>query len=141
MRRGKELESRAINWYCFDQDCVVSPGGTVIDHPSIHFVAATPDARRPDRCIEAKCLQHKAWMDALDANEIPSEYRWQCAWQQWVTGLHLVDFVVWHPVAGGFVIQRSVTPAQIEQMTARAYYVNQMVNENVDILRARRLAA
>lgn len=140
MDRGNELEARALVWYEFDQDCIVTGGGECIAHPTIPFVAASPDALRPDRVIEAKCFLHKAWMDAYTANEIPARYRWQVRWQQWTLGVRLVDFVVWHPIAGGFVVQRSVTEKEIEQMTQRAYLVNEMVNEQVALIQQRRAA-
>lgn len=141
MTRGSELEARAVEWYEFDQDCIVVPGGECIEHRLLPFVGASPDARREDRVVEAKCLLHKAWIDARIANEIPSEYRWQCRWQQWVLEVNLVDFVVWHPVAGGFVIQRSVTDAECKQMQERAIYVNVLVDEYVQQLRDLRAAA
>lgn len=141
MRRGKELEQRALNWYAFERDCVLQPGGVCHVHPVYPFVGASPDAELPDRVIEVKCLQHKAWMDAFDAQEIPSEYRWQARWQQWVRNKHMVDFPIWHPVAGGFVIQRHVTPSEIEQMTERAFLIEQDVKAAVERLRNRRGAA
>lgn len=141
MDRGNELEPRALEWYAFEKDAVLSPGGICYVHRMFPFVGASPDALLKDRVIEAKCLLHSAWMDSFLSQEIPSTYRWQCRWQQWVLGLDQVDFVVWHPVAGGFVINRRVTADEVEQMTERAFLVDEDVKAAVERLRNRKEAA
>lgn len=141
MERGNDFEPGALNWYAFTTDTSPELGEKVFDHPTVRRVAATPDGRLPDRVIEAKCLLHKAWMYADKSREIPSQYRWQVRWQQWVCGVRLCDFVVWHPKPGGFVIQNSVTDAEIEQMMERAIYVNIKIDERVEELLDRRKAA
>lgn len=137
MERGNEMEPRAIEWYCFENSCIVKPGGIVIDHPTIPFVSATPDAMREDRCIEAKSLLHKAWAEACEEREVPSEHRWQCRWQQWCAEVGLCDYVVWHPIGGGFVIPTKVSKKEIDQMTERAFLVEEMIKEKVAVLRER----
>ena len=141
MERGNELEPLAIEWYAFNTDTTPSIGGTVIVHPDMPYVAATPDGRLPDRVIEAKCFLHRAWMFAEENRLVPSTYRWQTKWQQWVCGVRLCDFVVWHHKGGGFVIQTSVTESEIEQMRDRAILVNCKVEERMDDLLSRRKAA
>ena len=129
MARGNELEPRALAWYAFERDCIVTPCPTCREHPDLPYVAATPDGIRSDRTIQAKCLLHKAWVHARTRNEVPSEYRWQCRWEQWVFGFRLCDFVVWHPKGGGFVIETSVTEGECAEMRERAMLVNGMVEK------------
>lgn len=141
MERGNQMEPRAIEWYAFNTDTTPSPGGVVIDHPTVPWVAATPDARLSDRSIEAKCFLHKAWMYAEASRIVPSQYRWQTRWQQWVLGVRLCDFVVWHHKSSGFVIPCTVTDDEIAAMTERAILVNILIEERMEQLLERRKAA
>lgn len=135
MARGVELEALARDWYAFTRDCIVDhdPDRT-IDHPTIAMVAASPDGLLPDRVIETKCPLHKAWMEVKKSSLVPSEYRWQCRWQMWVTGLELCDFVCWHPVAGGLIVPFSVTKAECDEMAARAALIEKKIAEWVEII-------
>lgn len=139
MKRGQQLEPEARGWYEFNQDCEVELVG-LIDHPRVPWCAASPDARRPGRVVEIKCLLHRAWMEVQRTRQVPSAYRWQTRWQMWCTGEPACDFVAYHPAAGGLIVPCEVTPAEIEQMTERAYVVNAMVDEWVATLRTRKAA-
>lgn len=138
MDRGTTMEPLALDWYSFDQDCELIPGGECIGHPTIAYVAASPDARRSDRVIEAKCPGAKAWMETKRNGLVPSQYRWQCRWQMWVCGVRLCDFVTWHALAGGLIVPISVEDSEIERMAERAAVIETKVQEWVDILQDRR---
>lgn len=141
MERGNEVETLALDWYEFHTDQVVDREPVTIGHPTIPFVAASPDARLPDRNIEVKSPLHKAWMDVKKSRKVPAEYRWQCRWQMWVRGVPSCDFVCWHPKPGGLIVPFTVTPEEIEQMTERVFIVDQIVNEWVAVLRDTKVAA
>lgn len=137
MRRGNELEERALLWYAFQTDSVPVRPTKTIDHPSIPWVAATPDALRhnPDRPVEAKCLLHKAYMDFRERREVFGPYRWQTQWQLWVTGLTILDFVVWHPKAGGFIIEVWANEEDQEAMRAKVRVAELMVQNWIEVLK------
>lgn len=139
MDRGHEVEPAALDWYEFQSERELERGAFV-QHPKIEFVSATPDGLAPGLVVEAKSPLHGAWMEVKRTGLVPTEYRWQCRWQQWCAGVGHCDFVCYHPVAGGLIVPTSVTDAEIEQMTERAYIVNERVNEWVAILRERRAA-
>jgi putative phage-type endonuclease len=142
MKRGKALEAAARDWYAFTTDAVVDhdPDRT-IDHPTIPMIAASPDGLMADRVLETKCPLHKAWMEVKRTGLVPSEYRWQCRWQCWVTGRQLCDFVCWHPLAGGLIVPIAVTTAECDEMATRAALIEKRIAEWVEILQNKREAA
>lgn len=136
MERGNEMEPRALVWYTFETQRLPERPLRTIDHPTIPWVAATPDGTLlPERVVEAKALLHKAWMEARERRSVPSRYRWQCQWQMWVCGVPLCDFVVWHPVAGGFIVEVRADPADQAAMAARAVAINNLVNNWLETLK------
>lgn len=106
MERGQVVEPEAREWYEFAANCEVEhdPDATV-DHATIPWVAASPDAIRDDRVVEIKSPMQDAFMESLDTGEVPSVYRWQVRWQMFVCDVRLCDFVIYHPKAGGRIIQ------------------------------------
>lgn len=133
MARGNEFEPRAMDWYIFQTDRVPDTTPVCLDHPRVPWVAATPDGLLlPLRIVEAKCLLHKAWMEARERRRVPSSYRWQVQWQLWVTGAQVCDFVVWHPVGGGFVVEVYPDHSDFEQMEQRAQVINNLVRNWVE---------
>lgn len=140
MQRGNDLEPLALDWYEFQtgQDLQRSPG--FIAHESVPYVGASPDALvlrqgKPSMNVQVKCPLHGAWMEARRTMKVPAEYRWQCRWEAWVTGMPEHDFVVWHPAAGGLVLQMRTYSDEIDQMAERAALVEARVQKWVDILR------
>ena len=41
MLTGIEREAQALDWYAFDQDCILIPGDQFLVHPKLPFVGAT----------------------------------------------------------------------------------------------------
>lgn len=135
MLRGKEIEGEALSWYAFATDSVldVDPDRT-IDHPTVPFVAATPDALLPDRVVEVKCPLHREWMECKRRMKPPSQYLHQARWQMWCAGVELCDFVIYHPKVGGLILPFRVTPEECAFMAERAAWVNRRVNDWIDVL-------
>lgn len=134
MDRGNALEASALDWYAFEQDSPILRSPGFVQHPSIAFVGASPDALAAFKTVQVKCPLHGAWMETKRTMQVPSEYRWQCKWEMWVCGLHECDFVTWHPVAGGLIVPIYATPAEWDQMAERAAVVDAMVQKWVAIL-------
>lgn len=140
MKRGNEMEAEARDWYAFGTDRLIEEVGFV-EHATITHVGWSPDGIADRHGIEAKCLLHKAWMDVKSANRVPSEYRWQCRWAMWVGDLESLDFIAYHPQAGGIVVPCELTDSERDQMTVRVSILEPKVQEWVEILRDKRSAA
>ena len=135
MERGTILEAEALEWYVFETGSDVDHDpDRMLTHPTVPFVGASPDAMRSDRVIEVKCPLHFAWMEVKRTGLVPSEYRWQCRWQQWVSGLSHCDFVCYHPKAGGLIVPTQVTDEEIEQMATRVPIIEERIAAWVEIL-------
>lgn len=115
MQRGLVLEADALAEYAFRAGLVVD-AATLVKHPSIERVAATPDGFVGDGLVEIKCpssmSKHLAALfDAgtvtdgfaakLNKSAPAAEYAEQCQWQMWVTGREWVDLVSYDPRFSG----------------------------------------
>jgi hypothetical protein len=137
MEDGNECEPEALDWAEFTFDCTFQRG-VCIEHPTIPYVAGTPDALGDRFVVEAKSPLFHVWYDTRERNEIPSQYRWQCRWQLWIAkalwGWTEGKFVNYHRKPRGFVIPFTVTDAEIAQMTERAAAVEAKVRACVKSL-------
>jgi putative phage-type endonuclease len=140
MQRGNELEAEARDWYAFTHDIVVEQVGFV-SHGSLPHVGWSPDGIALPHAIEVKCPLHKAWMEVKRTQKIPAEYRWQCRWAMWVGQLATLDFVAYHPKAGGLVIPCELTNDERDQMGARIAVLEPKVQDWVSILTEKEQAA
>lgn len=138
MDRGHEIEPEARDWFAFEHGASVEEVGFV-EHSRIAHVGWSPDGLHANRTrgVEIKCLLHKAWMDVEESREIPSEYRWQAKFACWVGELDGLDFVVYHPRAGGIVIPTEITGSDKDQMEARISILEPMVQARIDRLQER----
>ena len=135
MERGNVVEAEARDWYAFQTGSEVEKVGFV-EHRSIPHVGWSPDGLiGPKKAIEAKCPLHKAWMETLRTGKIPSQYRWQCKWAMWVGELEELDFLTYHPKAGGIIIPCTVTQDEISQMQERVALLETKVAEWVSMLK------
>lgn len=141
MERGHDVEPDARDWAAFNADAVVEQMGFV-EHGDIPYVGWSPDGlySKRTRGIEAKCPLHKAFMDMLRTGKVPAEYRWQARWACWVGSLDGLDFVGYHPSAGGICIQVEVTDAEREQMAERVALLETRVAPWIDLLSSRKVA-
>jgi putative phage-type endonuclease len=141
MERGNELESDARDWYAFERDAVVVEVGFV-EHATVPRVGWSPDGLYGERHgIEAKCPLHKAWMEVKRTGKIPAEYRWQCRWAMWVGELESLDFIAYHPKAGGLIVPCEITESERSQMAERVALLEPKVAEWVEILTDKKDAA
>jgi len=141
MKDGNVCEPEALDWAEFTFDCTLRRG-VCIQHPSIPYVAGTPDALADSFVVECKSPLFHVWTDTRKRGEIiPSEYRWQCRWQLWIAkalwGWTEGRFISYHRKPRGFVIPFTVTDSEIEQMTERAILVNIRIEECVEMLRSK----
>lgn len=141
MDRGHEIEPEARDWAAFNADTVIEIVGFV-EHGEIPNVGWSPDGLydKRRRGIEAKCPLHKAFMEMLRTEKVPAEYRWQVKWACWVGRLDGLDFIGYHPSAGGICIPVEVTDSECEQMAERVSFLESRVKPWLDILTDRRAA-
>lgn len=139
MERGNELEPEARDWYAFEKGAVVEQVGFV-EHATIANVGWSPDGLSGTGAIEAKNPLHRAWMDVNRTRKIPAEYRWQARWAMWVGELEWLDFVVYHPAAGGIIIAAEVTEYEKQDMAERVALLETRVAEEVALLNERKAA-
>ena len=146
MKDGNECEPEALDWAEFTFDCTLRRG-VCIQHPTMDYVAGTPDALADSLglVVECKSPLFHVWADTRERGEIPSEYRWQCRWQLWIAkelyGWTEGRFVSYHRRPRGLVIPFTVTDQEIEQMKQRAMYVNVRIEECMQILSEGRVVA
>lgn len=140
MERGNELEPEARDWYAFEKGVVVEQVGFV-EHATIPNVGWSPDGLCGAGAIEAKNPLHRAWMEVNRTRKIPAEYRWQARWAMWVGELEWLDFIVYHPAAGGIVIPAEVTESEKQQMAERVALLETRVADEVALLTERKAAA
>lgn len=137
MLRGHKLEEEARHWYEKETGNEVElTGFAQLDHlPNLGW---SPDGltRKRKVGVEIKCLLHKAYIDVKRTGKIPSEYRWQCRWGNWIGGLDRMDFVAYHPDAGGIIIPATVTEEETSQMRERVVEVERMIQENIRIIKS-----
>jgi len=136
MDRGNEMEAEARDWYAFASDALVEEVGFV-EHATIPHVGWSPDGLFDgDKSgLEVKCLLHKAWMEVKRTGKVCSEYRWQVKWACWVGQLEALDFIAYHPQAGGIVIPCEVTDSEKQQMAERVQLLETRVDEWINILK------
>jgi len=139
MMEGTEREPEAREWYCFERGIVIEEVGFVA-HASIEHVGWSPDGINDRHGIEIKNPQHRAWMEVNRTRKIPAEYRWQTRWAMWVGELETLDFIVYHPAAGGIVIAAEVTESEKQQMAERVEILERRVADEIALLTDRKAA-
>ncbi len=141
MDRGNALEPEARDWYAFERGVAVEEV-TLVVHGEMPNVIWSPDGLvHPRRAIEAKNPLHKAWMEVKRTGKVPAEYRWQCRWACWTGALDGIDFIAYHPQAGGLVVPCEVTESEKQQMAERVALLEPKVIAWVEILTDKREAA
>jgi exodeoxyribonuclease (lambda-induced) len=135
MDRGQQVEESALDWYSFTFDVPLERQFHV-EHPTIPNVSATPDGFTGSRCVEGKSPLIQAWMHTAKTGEIPSQYRWQCAWQAWCAEVAQTDYVSFHPLAERRTrcIPYILTRDDIEAMRARVILVETRIRVWMRIL-------
>lgn len=135
MDRGHVIEPDARDWHAFTNDVVIEETGFV-DHGRIPNLGWSPDGLfdTRKRAIEAKCPLHKAWMETKRTGKVPAEYRWQTRFGIFVGELDGLDFIAYHPQAGGLVVPCEITEADRDQIEARITLLEPKVQAWVEII-------
>lgn len=142
MERGNETEPAARDWYAFEHDVTIEEVGCV-SHATIPNLVWSPDGLFGEcrRAIEAKCPLHKAWMEVKRTGKVPAEYRWQTKLAIYIGELDHLDFVAYHPLAGGLVVPCEITDSERDQIAERIALLEPRVQRWVEIITDRKDAA
>jgi putative phage-type endonuclease len=112
MERGLEMEPKAREKYEELFDVKVEQVGFISpdeDNKFAEWVGISPDGLT-DGILEIKCPYMKTHLNYIEANKLPSEYRYQVQGQLFVTGLPYCDFMSYVEGMKPFIIR--VTPDQ-----------------------------
>lgn len=141
MERGHLVEPESREWFALLRDVEVEECGFV-EHGRIPHFGWSPDGlyNRRRSGIEAKCPLHKAWMHVEETGKVPSEYRWQCKIACFVGQLDGLDFIAYHPRAGGLTVPVEITDSEKDQIEARIALLEPKVQARVDRLLERKAA-
>lgn len=142
MERGHLVEPMARNWFAFTREVVVEEIGFV-EHRRIPWLGWSPDgmynARR--KAIEAKSPLHKAWMHVEETRKVPSVYNWQTKFACFIGELDGLDFVCYHPKAGGLIVPVEITDSEKDQIEGRLAILEPKVCARVERLMEHKAAA
>lgn len=135
MERGHLVEPESRDWFAFSRDVSVEEMGFV-EHGRIPHFGWSPDGLYDDRrrAIEAKCPLHKAWMHVQETGKVPAEYRWQVKFACFVGQLDGLDFVAYHPKAGGLIVPVEITDSEKDQIEGRLAILEPKVCARVERL-------
>jgi putative phage-type endonuclease len=139
MERGNELEPEGRDWYAFAKGVTVEQV-CFVEHATVPNVGWSPDGLIGRGALEAKCPLHRAWMEVKRKLWVPAEYRWQCRWAFWTGQLEWLDFVPYHPKAGGLIVSVERDESTFAQMEERVAMLEKRVAEWVDVLSDRKAA-
>lgn len=142
MERGHEVEPEGRDWFSLTRDVLVEQVGFV-EHGRIPNFGWSPDGlyNRRRNAIEAKSPLHKAWMEVARIGLVPSEYRWQCMIACFVGQLDGLDFVTYHPLAGGLIVPCELSNGDAEHIEERITLLEPRVQAWVTVLEEKRDAA
>jgi putative phage-type endonuclease len=97
MEKGIETEPLARLEYESVMETEVKTAGFISpdeDHNYSQWIGVSPDGLLPNEgMIEIKCPLMRTHMEYIEANKLPSEYRYQVQGQLFVTGFKYCDFV------------------------------------------------
>lgn len=97
MERGVELEPIARVLYSEITGIDVREMGFISpddDTPYAEWIGISPDGVLPDNgLLEIKCPKFKTHLEYIEANKLPSEYKYQVQGQLFVTGYDYCDFM------------------------------------------------
>ena len=117
MQRGIEMEPAALEHYSFTRGVDLERVGFVrrtIHNPlgSRLIVGCSPDSLVGKHGIlQVKTMQPDLIVDLVDGGRFPTEHRWQCIGEMWVTGRAWCDLMIFYkdfPLTPTFRIERDV---------------------------------
>ena len=108
MERGVELEPVARDLYSEIMDVKVQEVGFITpdeDTPYAEWVGISPDGVIKNSLLEIKCPKARTHLEYIEANKLPSEYRYQVQGQLFVTGFEYCDFMSYSEGMKPFIIR------------------------------------
>ena len=107
MERGTELEPDARREFEDIQGVEVDQVGFCLpdDISLTDWVGVSPDGVFLDHILEIKCPMLKTHMGYINANRLPSTYKWQVQGQLWITGARTCFFMSYYPGLKPFIIE------------------------------------
>ena len=108
MERGVELEPVARELYAEIMDVRVLEIGFITpdeDTPYAEWVGISPDGVIKNSLLEIKCPKARTHLENIEANKLPSEYRYQVQGQLFVTGFEYCDFMSYSEGMKPFIIR------------------------------------
>jgi len=138
MDSGIEMEPKALDHYAFTRNVVVRRVGFVrrtVRRPLYgdFIVGCSPDGLvGDDGVVEIKRMQPDLILQLQDSGRFPSEHRWQCHGELWVTGRKWNDLKFYYdefPISPTFRIERN--EALIAQIRNEVEVFNHELHELV----------
>lgn len=108
MERGVELEPVARDLYSEIMGVNVQEIGFITpdeENPYSEWVGISPDGVIKNSLLEIKCPKARTHLEYIEANKLPSEYRYQVQGQLFVTGFEYCDFMSYSEGMKPFIIR------------------------------------
>jgi len=108
MERGVELEPIARDLYSEIMGVNVQEIGFITpdeDNPYLEWMGISPDGVIKNSLLEIKCPKARTHLEYIEANKLPSEYRYQVQGQLFVTGFEYCDFMSYSDGMKPFIIR------------------------------------
>lgn len=93
VERGRDLEPFAASRYEAETGCILEPLGFLSMGPIMAGCSLDSFIHGRRGIVEIKCPESATHYEYLKSREIPSDYRWQCIHNMWVTGAEFADFI------------------------------------------------
>lgn len=93
VERGREHEPFAASRYEAETGCILEPLGFLSMGPIMAGCSLDSFIHGRRGIVEIKCPESATHYEYLKTREIPSDYRWQCIHNIWVTGAEFADFI------------------------------------------------
>lgn len=118
MQRGNKLEPFARSTFEFITDLEVEVPAMIIgDKPHMHY---SPDGIcSDDKLLEIKCPLYRTQLKRLEENRLPPEYKPQCNWGMYISGLSGLYFFSYHPDLDPLLIEVEPDIEEMKRMEER----------------------
>lgn len=93
VERGRELEASAAARYEAETGYILEPLGFLSMGPIMAGCSLDSFIHGRRGLVEIKCPESATHYEYLLTRKIPSDYRWQCIHNLWVTGAEVADFI------------------------------------------------
>lgn len=93
VERGREKEPFAAGRYEAETGCILEPLGFLSMGPIMAGCSLDSFVHGRKGIVEIKCPESATHYEYLRTRQIPSDYRWQCIHNLWVTGAEFADFI------------------------------------------------